>query len=79
LLGQLNLKLNKFYDTSSEPQENNLQNEIRVGSFCGLVGIAFGGKQTFFPICGDTGLINQFIYFRVFITYKIRATLDSRT
>jgi hypothetical protein len=49
LLEQLNLKVNKFYDTSSEPQENNSQNEIRVGSFCGLVGIAVGGKQTFIP------------------------------
>lgn len=53
LLGQLGIKSGKFYDTSF-PLENEVSTDmIRVGSFCGLVGIAVGTKQTFVPYLDD--------------------------
>jgi len=50
LLQQLSLKSNKFYDGCSDSgEEIQTENNIRVGSFCGLVGIGVGLKESFVP------------------------------
>lgn len=53
LLGQLGMKTRKFYDTSFPLESDVSTDMIRVGSFCGLVGIAVGTKQTFIPYLDD--------------------------
>lgn len=54
LLRQLSLKSNKFFDTSISPEGGpGLENTTRVGSFCGLIGMALGGKQTYMPFLDE--------------------------
>ncbi|MBU0476831.1 SEC-C domain-containing protein [Patescibacteria group bacterium] len=53
LLGQLGMKTRKFYDTSLSEKNDVPTDIIRSGSFCGLVGITVGAKQTFVPYLDD--------------------------
>ena len=53
LLRQIEIKTRKFYDTSFLLEENDLSDMVRIGSFCGLVGITVGGSQTYVPYLDD--------------------------
>jgi hypothetical protein len=54
LLGLLDIKNEKFFDSSSIMRDEKRLNIQRIGSFCGLVGIAVGGNgKSYIPYLDD--------------------------